>query len=149
MKDDKITVTRNDLSITAWAIYFAHWFANGLVEDSTALSRQRFELRHFELSMCSTWGTWCACVYLVSAINMICGICMNKFHNCFCTSMFFFNKFFAEESISLKFATPSILLKFHFRSLVVSYNFFSQWNQRRLNFFIKQNSTLQFSSGKF
>ena len=28
-------------------------------------SCQRFELRHFDLSMCSTWGTWCACVYLV------------------------------------------------------------------------------------
>ena len=28
--------------------------------------RSRFELRHFELSTCSAWGTWCACVYLVN-----------------------------------------------------------------------------------
>ena len=35
-------------------------------KESTASSCQRFELCHFDLSMCSAWGIWCACVYLVN-----------------------------------------------------------------------------------
>ena len=40
----KIMVTRNDLCVTTWAIYFACW---PVTEDSTVASCQRFKLRHF------------------------------------------------------------------------------------------------------
>ena len=75
MKDGKIMMTRNDLHISTRAIYFGRWPVNRIVEDTMASSRQRFELRHFELSMCSAWGTWCACVYLVRNCTVTCYLC--------------------------------------------------------------------------
>ena len=67
MKDDKKTVTRNDLCISTGAIYFARWAMTGMTEDSMASSRQRLGA-----SPCSTWGTWCACVYklIQPAVNI-------------------------------------------------------------------------------
>ena len=62
MKDDKITVTRNDLHVTTRVIYYACWPVNGiapewftsladpwtgLAENNTASSWQPFKLHHF------------------------------------------------------------------------------------------------------
>ena len=70
MKDDKITVIRNDLYASTWAIYLATWPVNGIGRGqhgivSTVLWDSTF--RPIELSMCSAWGTWCA---FVPQINM-------------------------------------------------------------------------------
>ena len=50
-EDDRITVTE--------AILFAHWPVNSWYHPCSAVLSDR------HLSTCSTWGTWCTCVYSV------------------------------------------------------------------------------------
>ena len=63
MKDDKIMVTRNDLSVSTWTIYFTRWPVNGIGGGQHSIVLTALWALPFppiKLSMCSAWGTWCA-----------------------------------------------------------------------------------------
>ena len=80
--------TGDDLQVSIRPIYFARWPVNGIGGGQHGIvSEPRFELRHFELSTCSAWGTWCTCIYLVHKliVHYLCLVLIKKnFCCCFC-----------------------------------------------------------------
>ena len=74
MKDDKITASSNDLRVNTRPIYFARWPMSGKGGGQhSVVSRTALRVSPFcpiKLSMCSAWGTWCTCIYLVLHLNL-------------------------------------------------------------------------------